>query len=206
MSPEDVAGALDVSRETLDRLKIYVGLLQKWRRAINLIGAGTADDIWRRHILDCGQLIRYLPGAGGRILDIGTGAGLPGLVLAILGAPDVHLIESDSRKCVFLREAARQAGVPVTVHENRAETIVPLASRVITARALAPLHRLLELCEPHIVPSTMCIFLKGKGVQGEIEDIKSIWKSRIECLSSLSSPEGVIVKMESLDRVDAARR
>ena len=128
------------------------------------------------------------------------------MVLAILGATDMHLIESDSRKCVFLREAARQTETIVTVHEGRAESVSSLAAGVIMARAVAPLRRLLDLCEPHLVPNTMCIFLKGKGVQAEIEDIASIWKLQIEYLPSLSSPEGVIVKMESLDRVDASHR
>lgn len=206
LTPDDVADALDVSRETLERLKIYVELLRKWRRVINLIGEGTADDVWRRHILDCGQLSRHLPDGDGPVVDIGTGAGLPGLILAILGARDVHLIEADSRKCAFLREAARLTETPVTMHEGRAESVPCLAASVITARAVAPLRRLLELCQPHLVPTTICLFLKGKGVQVEIIDIKSIWEMRLEFLSSLSSAEGAIVKMESLHRVDASDR
>lgn len=206
MTPEDVAGLLNVSRETLDRLKTYVELLQKWQRAINLVSQGTLADVWRRHILDSGQLLRFLPAGERPVLDIGSGAGFPGLVLAVLGAHDVRLIEADSRKCAFLREVARQTETPLIVYEGRAESVPSVAARVITARAVAPLRTLLELAEPHIIPMTELVFLKGIGVQAEIDDMKSIWRAEIERYPSRSSPDGVILKLESLDRVDAAAR
>ena len=114
LTAEQVGVQLGVSRETLERLKIYVELLLKWQRAINLIGPGTIADVWGRHVLDCGQLMPYIPRDKTPVVDIGSGAGLPGLIFAIMGVPDIKLVESDSRKCSFLREAAR-----VTKHLSR---------------------------------------------------------------------------------------
>src|SRR5690349_24214445 len=98
LTPEQFADLVPVSRETLERLAAYLDLLRRWQRTINLVGAGTLDDPWRRHILDSIQLVRFLPEGARRLVDLGSGAGLPGLVLAIMGVPDVHLIESDRRK------------------------------------------------------------------------------------------------------------
>src|SRR5260221_2069883 len=143
--------ATGVSRETCERLERYVATLLRWQPTINLVSRGTLDDLWRRHLLDSAQLLPHMPDCG-PIVDLGSGAGFPGLVLAILGAPDVHLVESDSRKAAFLREAARAAGAAVTVHNAPIETVsVPAAA--ITARALAPLTPLLPYCagppQPH---------------------------------------------------------
>ena len=126
--------ALSVSREILSRLTKFVDLLLKWQRSINLIGPGTVDDVWRRHVLDCGQLVRILPDRRARVLDIGTGAGLPGMVLGILGVPNIQMIESDAKKCVFLREAARITETPVKIIEARAESALCEPADVVTAR------------------------------------------------------------------------
>jgi len=202
LSAADVAQALNVSRETSERLELYVELLLKCQRAINLIGAGTIDDIWRRHILDCGQLWRYLPKRHAPLVDIGTGAGLPGLVLALLGAEDVHLVEADSRKCQFLREAARLTGTPVEIHNARSETLQELPARVVTARAVAPMGKLLNYAEPLIRPDTICFFFKGKGVNKELTDIKNNWIMEIENLPSVTESAGGIVRLEAVARVD----
>ena len=170
-----------------------------------LVGAGTLADVWRRHVLDCGQIMDHLPPGAAPVVDIGSGAGLPGLVLAILGAPDVHLIESDSRKCVFLREAARQTATDVQVIEGRAETVEPIRAGVITARAVAPVDRLLELSERHIIPNTICFFLKGKTLKSELKDIKMKWSMNSETLPSRSSPEGAILRLESVARAHVDR-
>jgi 16S rRNA (guanine527-N7)-methyltransferase len=121
--PGELARDLDVSRETLGRLVAYEALIRRWQPTVNLIGAGTLGDLWRRHFLDCGQLTRHLPAAYDALYDVGTGAGFPGLVLALLGAHDVTLIESDARKCAFLREAARATGAAVTVLNARVEVL-----------------------------------------------------------------------------------
>src|SRR5687767_1366639 len=139
LAPEELGVALGLTRETLNRLAVHLDLLRRWQRAINLVGRSTLADPWRRHVLDSAQLYPHLAGQAGPVVDLGSGAGFPGLVLAILGAPDVHLIESDQRKAQFLREAARVTGTPVMVHARRIEDVAPFPASVVTARALAPL-------------------------------------------------------------------
>ncbi len=200
LAPDEAGRRLAVSRETLDRLAVYLELLQRWQRRINLVGATTLADPWRRHILDSGQLWRFWP-SGARVLaDLGSGAGLPGLVLAILGAPVTHLIESDRRKAAFLREAVRACGVGVTVHASRIEDVPPLQADVITARALAPLPVLLELAERHAKPSTMCLFLKGRTAANELTAARETWTMNLAREPSLSDPEGQIVIISEMYR------
>ena len=200
LAPDEAGRRLAVSRETLDRLAVYLELLQRWQRRINLVGAATLADPWRRHILDSGQLWRLWP-PGARVLaDLGSGAGLPGLVLAILGAPVTHLIESDRRKAAFLREAARACGVDVTVHASRLEDVPPLQADVITARALAPLPVLLGLAERHAKPGTVCLFLKGRTAANELTAARETWTMNLAREPSLSDPEGQIVIISEMNR------
>src|SRR5690606_34129867 len=147
------AARVPVSRETGDRLAIYADCLQRWAPAINLIARSTLPDLWRRHFLDSLQLlplIRAEAGANPRIVDLGSGAGFPGMVLAIAGAGEVHLVEADAKKATFLREVARRTGASVTLHNCRIEALAPLAAEVATARALAPAERLLSWAQPHL--------------------------------------------------------
>ncbi len=116
----------------------YLELLGRWQRAVNLVGGSTLADPWRRHILDCAQVVPHVPRSAATVLDLGSGAGLPGLVLALMGVPGVHLVESDQRKAQFLREAARLTRAPVVVHATRIEDLRGIAADVVTARALAP--------------------------------------------------------------------
>ena len=203
LGPEDVGAALSVSRETLSRLTKFVDLLLKWQRSINLIGPGTLDDVWRRHVLDCGQLVRFLPNRRARVLDIGTGAGLPGMVLGILGVPNIQMIESDAKKCVFLREAARITETPVKIIEARAESALCEPADVVTARAVAPLMRLLEFTERYIKTNTVCFFFKGTNFGNELTDIKNNWNMQFETHPSLTQRDGVILQLESVTRVHA---
>ena len=129
----------DVPRETAERLAAYADLLVRWQRRINLVGPATLADLWRRHMLDSAQFLDHAPGRGGTWVDLGSGAGFPGLVLAILGAGDVHLVESDGRKCAFLAEAARVTATPVRIHRVRAEALAGVAADVVVSRAFAPL-------------------------------------------------------------------
>ena len=157
---KEVARQLDVSRETFERLEQYVELLLKWQNAINLIGRGTVEDIWHRHILDCAQLSRFLPPGLRPIVDLGSGAGFPGLVLAILGAEDVRLVESNSRKCIFLREAARETKTLVNVIESRIENIRDFSAGVITARAFTSTENIIKLSQPICSPKRVFYFAK----------------------------------------------
>jgi len=190
-----------VSRETLDRLDAYVTLLVSWNRRINLVGARTLGDPWRRHILDSAQLAALIPARTGFIVDLGSGAGLPGLVLAILGVQDVHLIESDQRKCAFLHEAVRITGASAQIHADRAEKSPVPAAGVVTARALAALPDLLDLAEPFFVPHSICLFLKGKGVGEELTEAQKGWKMRHRLLPSRSDPAGAVLVLEALERL-----
>ncbi len=121
------AAAIDVSRETLERLTLYLELLGRWQRAINLVGPATLADPWRRHVLDSAQLLAHLPAPAGPLVDLGSGAGFPGMVLALLGVPGVALIEADRRKAEFLRQVARATGAEVAVHAERIERLTALA-------------------------------------------------------------------------------
>ncbi len=200
LTPEQFARKAGVSRETLARLEAYVGLLRSWNRRINLVGPRTLGDVWRRHILDSAQLLRHLPARCGTVLDLGSGAGLPGLVLAILGAPGMHLVESDARKCAFLREAARIAAAPVTIHATRIETVPAFPADVITARALAPLSTLLDHAEQFVTTHSILLFLKGEGVQEELTAARKAWKMEAAVLPSLSDPSGAILRLEKVTR------
>lgn len=198
LSPQAFQEETGVSRETMDRLAAYVGLLERWNRRINLVGRSSLADLWRRHILDSAQLMPLLPPAPAErpriLLDLGSGAGLPGLVLAILGAGEVHLVESDRRKAAFLREAARIAeATHVVVHDSRIEAVRPFRADVVTARALAPLTRLLALAAPFLEADSCCIFLKGTQAESELEAAQNDWKISVESHRSCTYPSGNIL-------------
>jgi 16S rRNA (guanine527-N7)-methyltransferase len=204
LSPEACARALaaagvDVSRETLARLSRYLELLQRWQRAVNLVGASTLADPWRRHILDCGQIAPHVPRATRTVLDLGSGAGLPGLVLALLGVSGVQLVESDQRKAQFLREAARVTQAAVVVHAGRIEQL-ELCADVVTARALAPLPRLLELAARFLTSQSLCLFLKGETALDELTQARQSWHMQCEIVPSRSGSRGVLLKLEGVGR------
>lgn len=196
----------DVSRETIDRFQAFADLLTKWQAKVNLVGGGTLDDLWRRHLIDSAQISGYLP--PGPCLDAGTGAGFPGLVLAILAAADhrppdrrpgpFHLVESDQRKCAFLAEALRVTGAKAQIHNHRVESLVPVPVASITARALAPLPRLLDLVAPHLGHDTRCLFLKGKDVDAELTEARQSWKMRVERIPSATDPAGVLLILSEI--------
>jgi len=190
----------NVSRETLDRLDAYVALLAAWNRRINLVGATTMGDPWRRHILDSAQLLPLVPAGARRLVDLGSGAGLPGLVLAILGVPEVHLVESDQRKCAFLREAARISAANVQIHARRAQDLPALAADVVTARALAPLPDLLDIGGRFLSNHSICLFLKGRGAGDEVAEAAKTWDMTARLVPSRSDPGGSIVVIEKLAR------
>ncbi|OYD86111.1 16S rRNA (guanine(527)-N(7))-methyltransferase RsmG [Azospirillum brasilense] len=190
-----------VSRETLDRLAAYEATLRKWQPKINLVGPSTLPDAWRRHFLDSAQLYPLLPEGARVLVDLGSGAGFPGLVLAIMGVPEVHLVESDSRKCAFLREAARVAGASVTVHNKRIEAAPPIAADVVTARALAPLNDLLNWAYPFLQDRGAALFPKGQNVADELTDTTKYWKMRTERFDSRTDPTGTILRVSGIARV-----
>lgn len=200
--PDDFARILDVSRETLDRLQRYAALLEKWQARINLVSGATLPELWRRHFLDSAQLLPLVraarPEPAETWLDLGSGAGFPGLVLAIMGAGKVHLVESDRRKCAFLRQVIRETGADAAVHAVRIEALAPQRPDIITARALAPLHRLLPLAARHGRADTEIWLLKGQHVEEELTKASISWNMRIEELASQSDPLGRILRIRGL--------
>jgi len=194
-----------VSRETLDRLDLMVAELRRWQAIKNLVGPATLDQVWTRHVADSLQLLAVEPGAR-RWLDLGSGAGFPGLVIAAALAgragAEVHLVESNSRKCAFLRHAARLMGVPAHVREARIETIVPeFAAKeieVVTARALAPLKQLVAWTEPLLKSGSVGLFPKGREVQSELTAASESWRLDAELIPSRTDPSGRIVRVSAL--------
>lgn len=196
---------LPVSRETGERLQAFVALLEKWQPAENLISAKTLPEIWRRHVADSAQLFQMFPETR-TWLDMGTGAGFPGMVLAILGIErpetEVFLVESNRRKCAFLRQAIRETGAKATVLEGRVEDVLPGIARPVervVARALAPLARLLELAEPLLGQGVPAAFHKGQDFQAEIDAASQTFAFDLVRHDSLVG-EGVILEITALRR------
>ncbi|MEO3434913.1 16S rRNA (guanine(527)-N(7))-methyltransferase RsmG [Inquilinus sp. CAU 1745] len=190
----------DVSRETLERLEIYASLLRKWQPKINLVGPSTVADLWRRHMLDSAQLLPLIPDNAKRLADMGSGAGFPGLVLAIMGFPEVHLIESDGRKGAFLREVSRETDAPVTLHSMRIEAAPPLQADVVTARALAPLNKLLVMAHRLLAPNGICLFPKGQDVAKELTLATKDTMMDIESVPSATDASATILRIKGLCR------
>jgi 16S rRNA (guanine527-N7)-methyltransferase len=205
LNPTSFQKQTGVSRETLVRLEAYVELLGAWNRRINLVGPRTLGDIWRRHILDSMQLLPLIPSKTRTLLDVGSGAGLPGLILAILGVKDVHLIEADQRKCAFLREAARITQSTVHIHPQRLEKCPRFGADVITARAFAPLADLLDQVGRFIETHTILLFLKGKTVDEELTEARKAWNMRATPHQSVSDPSGTVLQLEQVARADHDR-
>ncbi|MBT6415316.1 16S rRNA (guanine(527)-N(7))-methyltransferase RsmG [Candidatus Puniceispirillum sp.] len=195
MTPEIVQKELNVSRETMDKFTIYLALLEKWQRSVNLVARTTLDIAWQRHILDSGQLGRYLPGGCQSILDVGSGAGFPGLVLSIMGDATVHLVESDHKKTVFLQTVIRELGLSAMVHNDRIEQLPAMAPDVITARAFAPLGKAIGLLAPHMASHTVLLLLKGRNVEEELTEMPDYPIMSAVTYPSLSDPDGVVLQL-----------
>jgi 16S rRNA (guanine527-N7)-methyltransferase len=193
---------VNVSRETIFALETYAGLLRKWQKAINLVSGATLDDLWRRHLLDSAQLVPLLPEGDGHITDLGSGAGFPGLVLALLTGRPTNLIESDGRKAAFLGEVARATGCAgrVQIHAARVEALKPWASPVVTARALADLTQLLDWASPFLSTASVCIFPKGAKAEEELTAALRVWKMTVERVRSVTDPTGLILRLSHLER------
>lgn len=200
----------ELPEEMLRRLEIYATLLEKWQRAVNLVGKSTLEDLWVRHFADSLQVSQAVPEAR-RWLDLGSGAGFPGLVTAIKYAdePDtrVHLIESDQRKCAFLRTVARETAAPARIHCGRLEVILPALDEPIDAvgaRALAPLDALLSYAEKFIERGAVGVFSKGKQFEAELTDSLTAGKYFITTIESqtCSTARLVLVKRRASGGMD----
>lgn len=198
-----VLDSFDVSRETVDRIDRIVSVLDEWRSRMNLIGPKEWPLVWSRHVADSLQLIEHLPSTG-EMVDFGSGAGFPGLILAGALAPDmrVELVESVGKKCAFLRAAAEAAGLSVTVRQARVETLAPRQVDAVTARALAPLPRLLDLAAPWLEKGGIALFPKGRTWQEELTQAKQSWTFTCEAIVSRTHSEGAILKISEVVRHD----
>ena len=200
--------ALNLDDAVMETFDGYAEALARWQQSINLVGPKTLADPWRRHYLDSAQLLDYLPDKAATLVDIGSGAGFPGMVLAILlpkvGGTQVELIESDQRKCVFLNEIKRLTSAPVTVHNVRAEAYDGPKGDVVTARACAPLARLLPWAAAVLKPGGRCLFLKGESVQDELTLARKDWKMQTQLHPSRSDSSGAILEVSDLAPIDVS--
>ena len=190
----------NVSRETLRRFRSYADLLVNWQASINLVSENTLKDLWRRHIWDSVQLARFIPKGPCVITDLGSGAGFPGLLLSILLDTEVNLVDSSGKKIAFLREAARVTDANVVLHQGRIENLLLPKSDLVTARALAPLDKLLDLAVPVLSPSGRCMFLKGARAEEELTDARKEWKMTVERFPSATNANGVILSIRDIAR------
>lgn len=206
-TPEDIAERFGVSRESLGRLKAYVALLTQWQARINLIGPASPAEIWTRHVADSLQLLTLIGSKPGRLVDLGSGAGFPALVLAIAldgdAGNEVHLIESNGKKVAFLRQAARITDSSVRIHQGRieqmgAESFGGVAD-VITARALAGLDELVALALPFAGPQTRALFHKGQDVDRELTETTKSWRIQGTKHPSQIDSSGCIVEIRGFE-------
>jgi 16S rRNA (guanine(527)-N(7))-methyltransferase RsmG len=185
------------------RLRNFMALLLQWNRRINLIARRDEPHIWERHVLDSLQLAPLLPASSGRLIDLGSGGGFPGLVLALITGWHVDLVESDARKGAFLREAARTVGANVTVHVARAESLPLAPAAAVTARALAPLPSLLRLAAPLLARDGVAIFPKGGTVMDELTAARREWHMLVERFPSRTSPTATLLRLREIRRVNS---
>jgi len=190
-----------ISKSVAARLDIFAGMLLRWNAAINLIAGADARVLRSRHIDDCLQLAQLMAPTLARAIDLGSGAGFPGVVLAIATDVPFDLIESDHRKAAFLREAGRATGAPVTVHAKRIEDADLPPAELVTARALARLPRLLDLAAPKLAPGGVCLFMKGADAEAELTDAARRWHMRIDHLHSRTDASAKILRISEIARV-----
>lgn len=204
-SANDFQAATDVSRETMERLQIYVDVLEDWNSRMNLVARSTLEMVWHRHMLDSAQLFPLIPEKAKVLVDLGSGAGFPGVVLAIMGVPEVHLIESTGKKTAFLREVSKETGISPKIHNNRIEAVKPFVADVITARALAPLDKLLGYAHPFSGPDTRHFYLKGQHVGNELTDAYKIWNMKVDRRPSSTDPRGSVLSVCEVSHVQSDR-
>lgn len=200
-SPHPALG--DVSRETEERLAAFAALVARWTPRINLVSPATIPELATRHIADSAQLFPLAGPNWRHWADLGSGGGFPGIVIAILARdtrPDarITLVESDRRKSAFLQTAARELGLPVTVHAARAETLPPLGADILSARALAPLSQLLPLALRHLAPGGRALFPKGRRAAEEVDEARRTWSFQLRTHPSQTDPQARILDIEGL--------
>lgn len=198
---EEVSRNADVSRETFEKILKFLTILDSWRSRLNLIGPNEWDRIWERHILDCHQLRKHIPETA-KILDIGAGAGFPGVILAASAVATGHvtLVESNAKKCKFLQTVADQTNLPISIANSRIESASVISTDYVTARAVAPLEKLIEYALPAINQGAVALFHKGQTYKTELEFALKNWKIDYKVLPNEYSSNGVIIKISEAKR------
>ena len=201
---EDFARDSNVSRETLADYQAWHTLLLKWNRKINLVSPSALGDFWRRHAMDSWQIWPHIPKTASKFIDLGSGAGFPGLAMAIgcksRGQGSVTLVESAGKKTTFLKTVIRELNLPANAISERAESIEPESYDVITARAFAPLPRLLAYAQPFWGEGTIGLFLKGEAAEQELTESSKEWRYNVESIPSRSDVTGCLLKITELRR------
>jgi 16S rRNA (guanine527-N7)-methyltransferase len=200
----EFAAATNVSRETLARLKAYADLLKDWNSRHNLVSARSLEDVWRRHFWDSAQLAPLIPSETKTLVDLGSGAGFPGLVLAemLRNRVAVALFEATAKKCAFLQAVAQRMELPVIIRNERMEDATPQAFDIVTARACAPLPVLLRYAQQFTSSNSVCLFQKGQNVGSELTEAHKSWKMKVRQIPSLTDPSGVILELRELSSHD----
>jgi len=206
--PERFQADFGVTPDEIRKLEIYEALLRKWQKAVNLVARDSLEAIWHRHFADSAQLLSFIP-PGSKCLDFGSGAGFPGMVIALLRAPRgtrMHLVESNARKCAFLREVARQTGTAVEIHNARVEEIAAQGTvttvDVVMARGVAPLAMLLEWSQPFFGAATVGLFPKGRRSDDEIAEARKAWTFELRAHQSVTEPGGKVLEITALKRLE----
>ncbi len=192
-TPEAFQSQTGVSRETLERLRVLGEALRRWNQRINLVSASTLPDMWRRHFLDSAQIVPLIPHEARILVDLGSGAGFPGLVIAAMTSLEVHLVERHGRKATFLQEVMRLTGIKATVHVTDAKALRLPPADVVTARAFAPLVEICPLAHGILRPDGVSVLLKGRNASKELTLAQKTWTMRVESLVSQTDPMGVIL-------------
>lgn len=197
---------LNVSRETFLRLKEYEKLLFKWNAKINLVSRSTLDNFWNRHVLDSAQFLSSVGEKAGKWVDLGSGGGLPGLVVAILSdeiepVNKLFLVEADVRKAVFLKTVCRELGLKVEVYNNRIEELPPMSANIVSARALAPLKTLCLYAKNHLEKDGVAVFAKGENWKAELVEAQKKWIFSYEAVKSTLHEGSVVLVLRGIKSV-----
>lgn len=202
MNTDDFIQKTGVSRETFEKFQLYADMLEKWQKSINLVSNSTLSDKWRRHFYDSAQLIEHIKTSDKalKILDLGSGAGFPGLVISLLGAGEVHLVEGVGKKCSFMKQVVQKTNMNAIVHNERIEQMVVFPVDLITSRACADLDKLLELTFPFMTDYTECLFLKGEKSGDEIKHASKKWCFDIKKIPSKSEESGMILQLSNIKK------
>ena len=203
MKKNEFVKSLNVSRETLNGFYEYETLLSKWNEKINLVSKNTLVDIWERHFLDSGQIIKHVEVSGKRWVDVGSGAGFPGLVVALLLRDrkidcDLVVVEKNPKKVFFLNEVIRKLNLSVEVVNDNIDNLEPLNADILTARAFSELNNLIEIAFRHRKKEGICLFLKGENYRIELDKTLNYWFFDYDIVDSLSSPSGKIIRVKKI--------